>query len=169
MSGDNYLWAGPAADSWDVAGNWDDTTTGATPATVAPGVNDTVTIDATASGAVQVITGTGASASLTILGATDLAGQFTTGALNLQVSDPVNQPVSLGGGDSLAVSGDVTSDGTIEVSGGSFTAGGAVSTFNLEVANSGSVQIAGAFTGQIQVDSGSTAEIGSLQPRRPAR
>ena len=161
MSGDNYIWVGPAADSWDVAANWDDTTTGMNPAAAVPGVNDSVTIDAAAAGAVQVITGTGASASLTILGPTDLAGQFTTGALNFQVSDSIDQPLSLDAGDSLAVSGPVTSDGTIQVSGGSFMAGGAVSAYNLDVTNGGSVQIGGTISGAIQVDASSTAEIGS--------
>ena len=163
MSGDSYLWAASSADSWDVAGNWDDTTTGASPAAAAPDGGDAVTIDAAVGGAVQEITGTGASASLTILGATDLVGQFTTGALNFQVSDPINQPLVLGGGDSLAVSGDVTSDGTIEVNGGSFAASGAVTTFNLEVSDGGSAQINGSLSGAIQVDSTSTAEIGYAQ------
>ena len=157
-SSDNHLWAGPVAGSWDVAGNWDDTTTGTTPVAVAPGVNDAVTINPTASGAVQVITGTGTSASLTILGATDLVGQFTTAALSFQAP---YEPLYLGGGGSLAVSGDVASVGTIEVNGGSFTAGGVVSVGDLEVSNSGSVQIAGGFTGQIEIDSSSMAEIGS--------
>ena len=55
---DNYVWAGPIAGSWDVAGNWDDTTAGQNPASVAPGSNDNVTINAAGS-AVQVISGTG--------------------------------------------------------------------------------------------------------------
>ena len=58
VDGAQFVWAGPISGSWDVAGNWDDTTAGQNPASVAPGSNDNVTINAAGS-AVQVISGTG--------------------------------------------------------------------------------------------------------------
>ena len=114
-SADNYVWVGPVAGSWDVAGNWEDTTAGLDPATVAPGSNDNVTINAAGS-AVQVVTGTGNSASLTINGATSLAGDFTTGAL------AVNSALTVNTGDTLAVSGNATFDGSLTLD-GTLTAG----------------------------------------------
>ena len=89
-SSDQYVWGSSIAGSWDVAGNWDDTTAGLDPASVAPGVHDLVAIDAAGGGATHVITGTGASASLTIAGPTVLAGQFTTGSLGLNGNTVVN-------------------------------------------------------------------------------
>ena len=46
---DAYVWASVAG-SWDAAGNWDDTTAGQSPASVAPGSHDSVTFDAVGGG-----------------------------------------------------------------------------------------------------------------------
>jgi len=76
-----YAWNGSIAGSWDLASNWDDTTTSSNPASVAPGANDAVSITA-ASGIVDVITGKGNSSSLTTSGPVVLSGQFSTGSFS---------------------------------------------------------------------------------------
>ena len=116
--GAQYVWAGPVAGSWDTAANWNDTTTGQNPALVPPGGNDNVTINATS--AVQVISGSGNAASLTINGSTSLAGQFTTGTLT-----------TLGNGDTLELGANASltigaaestiGSGLIQLDGGTLT------------------------------------------------
>jgi cytoskeletal protein CcmA (bactofilin family) len=112
FAGDNYVWA-TVAGSWDNAANWNDTTAGQSPAVVAPGSNDIVTINAVSGGAFNVITGVGNSASLTIDGATSLAGQFTTGTL----TTVGNAPLVVGSGDALTVTGDANVNGPLTVDG----------------------------------------------------
>jgi hypothetical protein len=114
-SADNYVWA-TVAGSWDNAANWDDTTARQTPASVAPGSNDNVSINEAGSAGVNVITGVGDAASLTIAGATILAGQFTTGTLN------ANEALTVSTGDTLMITGNasfqtLTVDGTLTVTG----------------------------------------------------
>ena len=131
---DNYTWNGPIAGSWDLAANWSDTTTGANPASVPPGANDAVTIPA-ASNAVSAITGTGNSLTLTIGGATDLAGKFSTGALG------ANGALTIGSGGSLTVSGDATGNASLTVNGGTLAVGGTLSeNGGLLAENNASVQ-----------------------------
>ena len=166
MAGDSYLWVGPVAGSWDVAGNWDDVTTGMNPAAVAPGVNDAVTINQAAAGATQVITGTGNSASLTINGATLLDGQFSTGALTV-----VNTSLFLQAGNSLAVSGNVTANGIGKISltdatltdTGVFTLNGTSNTGTLTLSNGSSVRVGGLtlYSG-VTVDATSSMEVGAV-------
>jgi hypothetical protein len=100
----DFLWGIAVSGSWDDASNWSDTSTGQTPALVAPGSNDSVTVNAVGDGAARVITGTGNSASLTLNGATVLAGQFTTGAL----SQAYNQTLQLNAGDELTITGNAS-------------------------------------------------------------
>ena len=152
-SADNYVWVGPVAGSWDVAGNWEDTTAGLDPATVAPGSNDDVTINAAGS-AVQVVTGTGDSASLTINGATSLAGDFTTGAL------AVNSALTVSTGDTLAVSGNATFDGLFTLD-GTLTAG-SLTTDNGSFNITGGTLTAGSLTTEIggfDLNAGATLSI----------
>jgi VCBS repeat-containing protein len=116
---DQYVWS-VVSGSWDVAGNWSDTTSGGT-AAVAPGANDDVTIDAVGGGSgFNIITGTGDAASLTINGSTDLSGQFSVGSLDLSAGK-----LQLDAGDTLAITGNarlasyssLTLGGTLTVSG----------------------------------------------------
>ena len=148
--GDSYLWLGAASGSWNDASNWQDVTEGA-PATVAPGVNDFVTIDAAAGGATTVITGTGASASLTLTGGTTLLdGQFSTGQLDLTGAGP---SLDLDAGDTLSVSGALATVGysgspEINVDGGVLTVGGDVSfAGSLSVGLGGSMTVGGDIVG----------------------
>jgi len=116
----SYLWNGAIAGSWDLASNWDDTTTNQKSAALAPGVKDAVTIKAAAGGGTTVITGMGDSASLTIDGSTLLGGQFATGSL------AANASLALGEGDALAVSGAASIE-AVTLDGGSLEVGGTLS------------------------------------------
>jgi hypothetical protein len=77
---DAYVWSGGLSGAWGDAANWTDITTGADPASAPPGATNAVTVNGSSGGTTD-ITGTGASASLTLDNSTELDGQFTTGAL----------------------------------------------------------------------------------------
>ncbi len=172
---DNYVWSGGVDGSWDVAANWQDTTAAQSPASVAPGSNDNVTISYPATigtGLSDVVTGIGNSASLTVDGQVDLAGQFTTGSL-VMGNAAFQDGLALGSGASLLVTGAVTaatgtssSSSSYWISGGSLTVDGAF-TYAMGTAmfisNGGHVKLAGTtnLTGEINVDSTSSIEIGT--------
>ena len=115
---DAYVWASVAG-SWDAAGNWDDTTAGQSPASVAPGSHDSVTFDAVGGGGFNVVTGVGDSASLTIAGSTSLDGQFTTGTLTVNN----NETLALSSGATLtATSLTASYNDTFDLTGATLTA-----------------------------------------------
>ena len=167
--GDSFVWGSNIAGSWDNAANWNDTSGGGqSPASVAPGSTDFVTINQAASGATNVITGVGNSASLTIGGATVLQGQFTTGALVLQD----NAPSSIGppSNGSLTVNGSVTGNdsSSMAVNGGQLTIGGDITngeSDNLNV-RSGTATIAGSinnyYDDSLNVSGGTAAITGNI-------
>jgi hypothetical protein len=146
----DFLWGIAVSGSWDDASNWSDTSTGQTPALVAPGSNDSVTVNAVGDGAARVITGTGNSASLTLNGATVLAGQFTTGAL----SQAYNQTLQLNAGDELTITGNA-SFGTstnssiinLTLNGGTLTAGSLTTNRSIvSIIQSGTLLVTGNVT-----------------------
>jgi len=100
ISGDAYVWSGALSGNWSTAANWTNSTKGQTPAQSAPGAADSVTVNAAAGGAIQTITGSGASAALTVAGSTLLDGQFAVGTL------AVSGSLALQTGDGLTVSSD---------------------------------------------------------------
>jgi hypothetical protein len=117
MAGDDYVWSGPLDGSWDDPSQWTDETADQTPAAVAPGSNDLVTINGP-SNLTQIVSGAGAAASLTTSGEVAFTGQITTGAL----TDGGSLTLSTGAG--LTVSGDATLQGAqVTADGGSFSAG----------------------------------------------
>ncbi|WP_420384357.1 beta strand repeat-containing protein [Novosphingobium sp.] len=122
-SADTYAWGQNVAGSWDGAANWQDSASGTNLAALAPGATDAVTIPAEAGGTIDVISGVGAARALTVLGAVDLTGSVTTGALVLNGYSSV---LSLGNRASLSVSGGVSDAiGTFDIAGGSLDVGGA--------------------------------------------
>lgn len=140
-TGDQYVWVGGLTGDWGTASNWEDVTTNQDPATVPPGSNDAVTIGAVA-GVVDVVTGTGNSASLNLSGGVLLSGQFGTGSLSLQSSSSSSpaSTLTLDAGDTVNVSGDGSagSGATLDLSGGALTVGG-----NFSYSYNGSVSIDG--------------------------
>ena len=111
---DSYVWTANAGGDWGSAANWDDVTTGANPATIAPGVNDSVTINGGANAA-ETITGLGNSSSLTTTNLVTLSGSFTT-------SGPLTVGTAATAG-TLMVAGLLTSGSSATVVNGLLTAG----------------------------------------------
>jgi hypothetical protein len=156
---DQYLWGSGIAGSWDLASNWSNTTTDQDPASVAPGANDGVTIDAAAGGSTHVVTGTGDSASLSITGPTLLSGQFATGTLNFNGSrnPDANADLAVNAGDTLTIAGNATVDeadyGGFDIGAGAVTIDGnlafnAYSSVN-EVSDGGVLSVGGSVTSSL--------------------
>ncbi len=78
---DDYLWTGAAGSAWNNAANWDDTSASQTPALVAPGLNDLVTITGAGGGGFLTVQGPADAASLTLAGNVALSGTFAAGTL----------------------------------------------------------------------------------------
>jgi hypothetical protein len=79
-SPDDYVWTAAGAGAWNVAANWQDVTAGQSPAAIAPGVNDLVSI-AGGANAFLVVAGPGNAASLAVAGALALSGATDIGTL----------------------------------------------------------------------------------------
>ena len=166
----SFVWGSAIVGSWDNAANWNDTSgAGQSPAAVAPGSTDFVTINQAAGGVTNVITGVGDSASLTIAGATALQGQFTTGSLVLE--DNASSLITLSSKSSLAVNGSVTGNdnSSIVVDGGQLTIGGEVTNVSYDdiTIHGGTAAIAGNITNNYIYDSlyvtgGTTAITGNI-------
>ena len=182
---DAYVWSVGTGGAWNDAVDWTDATTGASPAAVAPGLNNVVTIVGSSSGPAITVYGPGNSASLTFTGATTLNGTFRTGALSVGTAASAGA-LSLVGGTSLAAAsatllyGPLTAVGAgtrLSVS-GALVLGGARSGTDfvnpaLTVSGGASVAAAsltlaagtsgGAITGgsSILVDATSTLEVGT--------
>jgi fibronectin-binding autotransporter adhesin len=110
---DSYQWIGPVAGDWNNTANWADTTAAQSPASVAPGANDSVTIGAAANGAAQVLVGNGSAYGLTLEGETLLDGVFQIGAGGLAVAPSASAVLDTGS--SLSVSGNATFGGGADV------------------------------------------------------
>ena len=118
---DAYVWTGAQGTNWSNAANWSDTSTGQTPATLAPGQNDLVSI-AGGSLVPVVVTGTGDAASLGLAGTVSLAGSYAVGTLAV---GSLQQPglLALGvAGDTAAACGQVT--GGVALAGGTLSVDG---------------------------------------------
>jgi len=120
-SADSYVWTGPVAGYWNSTANWDDTTAGQNPATLAPGANDTVSIGAAANGATQILIGNGNAYGLSLAGSTVLDGQFSVGAGGVTVS---SGSLLLHSGSSMSDAGDATLYGQLSLSGAKMTVSG---------------------------------------------
>ena len=80
----SFIWNGPISGVWSVNSNWNDLTLGI-PAPVAPGALDFVSF-ASPAGLFQVISGTGAAASLALTGKNDVVGSLAVGTLTVGTS-----------------------------------------------------------------------------------
>src|SRR4051794_13716517 len=88
-------WVTGRSGGWSVAANW-------TRATLPDAIDD-VLLSGPADGAYGIVSGTGASASLTVIGNTVLAGSFTTGVLQVGTSATAGA-LDLSGGTTLSAS-----------------------------------------------------------------
>ena len=151
-TGAEFAWASSVEGSWDVASNWNDVTAGQNPASVAPGSNDAVLVAAAGGGAVTIISGTGASSSLTLQGATLLDGQFATGTFSIATTPNVWDgagSLTLDAGDTLTVTGDgsIAQHGQLTInSGGALTVDGNFNGGYNQLSLSGGSLTAGSLT-----------------------
>jgi hypothetical protein len=115
---DQYQWSASSSGNWSIRTNWTDITTGADPAAIAPGVNNLVTIDTSATGSFTVIAGPANAASLSLLGDVALAGDFAIGTLTVgDGPDYVQATLDLLPGSTLATPNADIAFGEISVSG----------------------------------------------------
>ncbi len=177
---DVYQWNASSGGDWGDVANWTDTSAGST--TVAPGANDSVVIAGSTS-TLQVVSGQGDAASLTISGQLVLGGIFQVGSLNLgsfatvvigpgatlgatNASLQVRALDVSGAGAAMHSSGvlQFSSIGTLDaIGGGTITAAGMSTTGEtvVSVDSASAIEIGaggGATTGSIVIDSGTTVD-----------
>ena len=155
---DQYVWTAAGSGAWNSAGNWQDLTTGASPARIAPGAANLVTIDASQS-TFDVISGPANAASLALQGEVALSGAYAIGTLTVGQSAGA---ITLGTLDLLA--------GTAVSAGSAWVADGAVSVAGsacvLSVAGTltlgGGVAGVGLPTASLDVTAGGAVQVGAL-------
>jgi hypothetical protein len=140
---DQYLWTAAGGGSWNSAANWQDVSAGQSPAHIAPGVNDLVTISVAQAGGFAVIAGPANAAWLGVTGNLALGGTFAIGTLALGQGGTAFSAgvLDLLPGAQLAAGGASIADGAISVSGsavltvaGTLALGGGPSGVGLPVA-----------------------------------
>ena len=139
----NYLWVGGGSGNWNIASNWQ---VDGNPATSQPGPGDSVSV--VPGGATTTITGSGSlqSAMLSLAGAVDLDGQFTTGAGSLV---GYGSSLTIENGASLDDTGAFTADydTALTVSGPSsatsFSAASLQQSFASDTLNGGAITVGG--------------------------
>jgi len=117
-----YLWSAAGSGAWNNAANWTDQTTSATPAAIAPGHLDLVTITGATQGSFTVITGPAAAAALTITGGVATTGTITAAALALGTSlggldQGIAGTLDILGGSIFTTANATITDGAITVTG----------------------------------------------------
>jgi hypothetical protein len=159
---DDYLWTGSTSGAWNVAANWQDTTAGQTPAEIAPGAQDLVSINAGTTG-FTTISGPANAASLAITGEVALLGQYAIGALAIGGASSTGV-LALGQGSAVQTAS-ITLTGGLELQSASLSDTGTLSVSNGVVAATGQALIdaaAAALTGgTLATDSTGAIEIGT--------
>ena len=113
---DQYVWTASGSGAWNSAANWQDVTSGAAPARVAPGAANLVSITASQS-VFSVVSGPANAASLALLGDVALSGAYAVGTLT--VGQAAGAGFTAGTLDLLA--------GTVLAAGSAWVADGAIS------------------------------------------
>jgi len=179
---DQYIWVGQGSGLWNEDANWQDLTSGADPAGIAPGVNDIVSINA-AAGSFTVVGGPANAASLSLTGELAFSGAYGLGSLDVgQVtsSNFVNGTLDLLPGTSITATTASISAGAISVAGsgarlsigGTLSLGGGISGVGLPVTaltvtsgarvQAGTLILGGGSGDNITTDPTSSLEIGTL-------
>jgi hypothetical protein len=116
---DQYLWTAAGSGNWKLNTNWEDVTAGESPALVAPGVNNFVTINAAQAGSFTVIAGPANAASLAVTGDLALVGAFAIGTLTMGVGGSTMQggAFDLLPGSQMTVATLAIQDGSVAVTG----------------------------------------------------
>ncbi len=118
---DAYVWSGGQGPLWSAAGNWTDQTSGQTPAAVAPGLNDSVSV-AGGNGAALALDGPANAATLSISGTVALAGAFSFGTLAVGGTGGPTGVLALGSGATVSA-GVALIDGGVALNGGNLSVG----------------------------------------------
>jgi len=165
---DQYVWTGDGGVLWSDAGSWQDTTLGQSPAAIAPGQNDLITIAAEGT-ATQTVTGPGDAALLTLTGTVALGGPVAAGTLAVGTAQQAGV-LALGTGavvtaECASVLGGVEGQGGTLAVAGTLSLGATAGTAGLLDATQGSAFAAGAVLMQgpgtsLATDSTGTIEIG---------
>jgi hypothetical protein len=179
---DQYLWTGQGSGQWNTAANWQDQTTGANPASVAPGAKNVVSIAVSETG-FTVIAGPANAATLSLTGELALAGKYAIGVLEIgAVSGTAftNGTLDLQPGTTIAASAAAINAGDIAVAGsgasltvaGTLTLGGGIAGVGLPVTaltitsgarvQAGTLAIGGGSGDSITTDPTGSLEIGTL-------
>jgi hypothetical protein len=116
---DLYNWTALGGGNWNRAANWQDLTSGANPARVAPGVNNLVTIAASQTGSFAVITGPANAASLAITGDLAMSGTYAIGSLAIGTAgaSQLNGVLDLLPTTAMTVTTAAVADGALSVTG----------------------------------------------------
>ncbi len=111
---DDYLWVGVNGESWDAAGDWEDTTTATDPAPYVPGTLTAATITGPTGSTTEAIRDGGSAASLALTGSLNLSGNILiSGALT--IGSTVTTPATTDSGASTTLlSGSLSASGVIE-------------------------------------------------------
>lgn len=118
-SPDSYAWIAGGSGAWNQSANWQDVTTEALPAGVAPGSMNLVAIDAS-QGSFSVIAGPANAASLSLTGEVGLSGTITLGTLSVGQSAGTSftaATLDVLAGTTITAVGAGIADGAISVSG----------------------------------------------------
>jgi hypothetical protein len=177
---DQYLWTAAGSGNWTTARNWEDLTTGANPAKIAPGVNDLVTIGCSQSGSFTVIAGPADAASLSVMGDLAMTGTFAIGNLALGTGGNNGVPATLDllPATQMTAASAVIADGELSLTGGAdlaiagaLTMGGGPSGIGLPVTQlavsagatltAASLTLGGGSGDTITTDPTATIEIGT--------
>ena len=158
---DAYVWTGAVGSAWAAAADWNDVTAGQTPAAVAPGLHDLVTIVGASGSAFTSIQGPGNAATLALQGNVALAGSFAAGALSVG-----SGILAIGQGDAVSAAS-ATAVGGIEVQDGVLAVGGTLalqgSASALSAGSQGTIGLGGltlAAGSDVAIDSTSSLEVG---------
>ncbi len=184
---DQYVWNAAGSGAWGVAANWQDQTTGASPAAIAPGINDSVSIAASQTG-FTVIAGPADAATLSLTGDVALTGtygigtlsigtvagtNFTNGGLDLLAGTVINAQSAAVGAGAISASGSavlLAVGGTLSMGGGDTGVGLPVTA--LSASSGARIQAAGLVIGggsgdSVTTDPSASVEFGTLGHATP--
>ncbi len=113
---DSFQWVGTSG-KWSDVANWQDVTANADPAIVAPGSLDAVTIVGATGTNLDLITGPGDAAELTITNAVALAGTFATGTLEIGIASGSDGTLDLLADTTVSADSVAIDDGSLVVTG----------------------------------------------------
>ena len=184
---DQYAWTATGSGAWGVVANWQDQTTGASPAAIAPGINNGVSIAASQTG-FTVIAGPADAATLSLNGEVALTGiygigtlsigtvsgtNFTNGGLDLLAGTVIDAQSAAIGAGAISASGSaalLAIGGTLSMGGGNTGVGLPVTALSASAGariQAASLVIGGGSGNSVTTDPAASVEIGTLGNATP--